>query len=190
MKIIYLAACLFYIGGISAQNYVLASEPAEVLSITGSSTLHEWTVQAGEVNNLPQLMNINDNKIDLEAVDISIPVNTLDGGRGATMNNKIQKALLATEHPSVIFQLKEEQIINLSNSDSSSITGELMIAGASVPVDLDLTISSDGEQITLTGNEPMKMSDFGIEPPSAMFGQIQTKDEISVTFTLNYVLEK
>jgi len=36
------------------------------------------------------------------------------------------------------------------------------------------------------GNEPMKMTDFGIEPPSALFGQIQTKDEIVVVFTLVY----
>jgi len=32
----------------------------------------------------------------------------------------------------------------------------------------------------------MKLSDFDIEPPSAMFGQIQTKDDIVVHFNFIY----
>ncbi len=188
MKILCLVACMLFVAGLSAQNYVLTSDPAEVLSITGASTLHDWNVKAGEVHNLPKQMSISNNTIDLEAFEISIPVTTLDGGRGATMNNKIQKALLATEHPNVIFKLNQEQMISLS--DSTAIEGELLIAGQAVTIDLDVVISSDDEQLTLTGNEPMKMSDFGIEPPSAMFGQIQTKDEITVNFELTFIKQE
>jgi polyisoprenoid-binding protein YceI len=188
MKIFSLALCIICWGYSSAQNYILESDPAEVLSIVGSSSLHDWTVNAGEVNNLPLEMTLNDKTIDLKAVEISIPIATLDGGRGATMNGKIQKALLATEHPNVIFKLDGAQVVNIA--DTTSIAGKLIIAGQTVSVDLDLAISSDGEQITLSGNEPMKMTDFGIEPPSALFGQIQTKDDISVAFELKYKLEE
>jgi len=186
MKMICLAFCLFCLGGISAQTYMLESNPSEVLTITGASSLHDWTVQAGEVNNIPQEMSVTDGIIDLSAFEISIPISTLDGGRGATMNNKIQKALVATNHPDVVFQLDEDQVIKLVDSESNTIVGELMLAGQSVPILLDVAVSTEGDQLTFTGNEPMKMTDFGIEPPSALFGQIQTKDEIVVVFSLVY----
>ena len=42
---------------------------------------------------------------------------------------------------------------------------------------------ADGH-VRFTGQHPMLMSDFGMDPPSAMFGQLRTADEVVVHFDL------
>ncbi|MEL6194250.1 MAG: YceI family protein, partial [Bacteroidota bacterium] len=51
-------------------------------------------------------------------------------------------------------------------------------------VEISLSGKLLDQAFTFEGEYAMKMSDFGITPPSAMFGQIQTDDDVLVKFSL------
>ena len=42
-------------------------------------------------------------------------------------------------------------------------------------------------KVQFTGSYTLKMTDFSVKPPTAMFGTIKTGDEITVKFNVDYV---
>ena len=61
------------------------------------------------------------------------------------------------------------------------------MAGTSKEIEVTVNIQeTDTGGLVLQGSKALKMSDFGITPPSALFGQIQTDDAITVHFEFVY----
>jgi hypothetical protein len=50
-------------------------------------------------------------------------------------------------------------------------------------------VQADGS-IAVRGSVPLFMSDFGIEPPTAMLGMLKTADQVTVKFELALRLEQ
>jgi len=61
----------------------------------------------------------------------------------------------------------------------------LTIAGVTKQVTLQgkITENADGSA-TITGSRKIKMSEFGITPPSFMLGALKVGDEVTVEYTL------
>ena len=79
-------------------------------------------------------------------------------------------------------------MLDIADDKTDTIDGLLTITDKSNTIDLDLNVSISNDVITLSGNEAMKMTDFDIDPPKALFGQIKTRDDIVVNFELSYKL--
>lgn len=158
--------------------------------IKGSSTLHEWSAKAEIVTDYPSSLQFDSDKsLDIDGFEFKVAVESLDGGRGSAMNDKIYKALDATHHPHIHFRQTEP--ISLPNVSSSwkavsDVTGELSMAGKTLPVTISLSVHRTADELIFSGSKALKMSDYGIAPPSAMFGQIVTEDDIVVHYTFYY----
>ena len=61
-------------------------------------------------------------------------------------------------------------------------SGYLTIAGTKKLIDLTFDAKVTGDKITLTGDHQTKMTDFKVDPPTAMFGTITTGDEVNIKF--------
>lgn len=61
------------------------------------------------------------------------------------------------------------------------VQGTLGMAGVSKPVSVQVTL---GEDLSIEGSARLKMTDWGMKPPSAALGTIGTRDEMSVAFVL------
>ena len=166
--------------------------------ITGSSTLHDWTGKVQSYEGKVQFLdNFLSKKIKkgpaIESVLVTFKVEGIDGGRGPAMNKKITAALKNTEHPTIQFQSTEpisvtEIVDKAQKLFKVTLKGDLSMAGVTQAIEMEL----NGKQLEdgnyhFSGERAMKMSDFKIDPPSAMFGQIQTKDDISIAFDLKLV---
>jgi polyisoprenoid-binding protein YceI len=66
------------------------------------------------------------------------------------------------------------------------LTGNLTIAGVTKPVKFKSEYQVKGSDVHFTGSYSFKMTDFGIDPPTAVMGTIKTGDEIVVRFDLVY----
>lgn len=166
--------------------------PESTVTIHGTSTLHDWKAVVADYEGTIELTDaLAKKKIKpgpaVESAVLKFKVATIDGGRGPSMNKKIMTALKSEEHPQIVFELSEPAAVTATEGDKFTLQakGQLNIAGASQQVTLDM----DGQrkengQIHFTTEKPLKMSDFKIEPPSAMFGQIVTKDDIKVSFDI------
>jgi hypothetical protein len=55
------------------------------------------------------------------------------------------------------------------------------MAGISKPVSVQVILGAD---LSIQGSAKLKMTDWGMKPPSAALGAIGTRDEMSVAFVL------
>jgi polyisoprenoid-binding protein YceI len=151
-------------------NYKL--DDKSVMTISGSSTVHDWTVTA----------NLMEGTLELKANTISkmgltVPVESIKSERGPTMDNKMYAALKKDEYPSVSFQFQEIK-------GTTILTGKLDIAGTEKSVQIIAEINPTSDAVTIKGQKKLVLQDFGMEPPTAMFGQIVVGDEVTVQFDL------
>ncbi len=187
MKNIFLLICSVCCFAATAQsNYSIDTIPS--ISITGTSTLHDWTVQAGAVADYPTSLSLE--LVDGAAIDsfsFSVPVANLDGGRGPSMNAKIQKAFVMEANPTINYQqFGAASIQEATTGMTITSAGTLTMAGVSKDIEVVLAVSESEGALSLKGSKDLKMTDFEMTPPSAMFGQIQTADEITVHFEFVY----
>ena len=54
------------------------------------------------------------------------------------------------------------------------------IAGQSRQVALDLTMQPDSGAVRIKGRVPVRQTDFGVKPFTAMMGALKVKDEVDV----------
>lgn len=169
---------------------ILAQTHYEVKShnvvIEGTSNLHDWTA---DVENLKGnfRIKVEDNKIvEIENLTVKVDANSLKGSRGNMMNSKIYEALNSKKHPEISFELRKVNSISENpGSFRLNTTGVLQVSGVSKPVNLNATgkLLPSGE-IELAGSTKIKMSDFSVKPPTAMFGALTTGDEVNLKYTV------
>jgi polyisoprenoid-binding protein YceI len=71
--------------------------------------------------------------------------------------------------------------IALAGVGHFEVQGALNMAGVSKPVGVQVTL---GDDLSIQGSATLKMTDWGMKPPSAALGAIGTRDEMSVAFVL------
>jgi len=165
---------VFSFGNIIAQETYVLGEGSKIW-VEGTSTLKNWQAEvktfSGEIT--------TDAAGNIAGVDLKLDVKSMDGGRGPDMNAKIYKALKSDEHPTIIFS----GTVATPVEGDIATKGLLKLAGK----ELEVLVSATGGTATgnLKGKHALKLSDFEIEPPSAMFGQIVCYDDLTILFDLN-----
>ena len=94
--------------------------------------------------------------------------------------------LKADKNQIIKYTLSGYDILNGSSTAfAAKTTGTLTILGKEkqVAMKIDATRLNDGKA-TAEGEETLLMSDFGIKPPSFMFGTMKVGDTIKVKFNL------
>ena len=94
---------------------------------------------------------------------------------------KPHKALKKEEHPKVVFLVKEKDI---SEGESQEISGTISIAGVEKETSVPSKIERFDGKIRITGEKKIKLQDYGMKPPTAMFGSIVVGDDVVVKFDL------
>ena len=170
----------------------VAVSPDSKLWIEGTSNLHGWSCKAEKL----------DAAIDLDAaaaaqlgsappkalkrVEVKVAVKSLKCGHGA-MDNNLYKALNADATPDVSYILATFEAAPGEAKDTFTLhtIGTLSVAGKERKIEMDVVASrlADGT-VKATGMVPIKMTDYGITPPTAIFGRLKTGDEVKVNFEL------
>ncbi|MGM0574049.1 MAG: YceI family protein, partial [Bacteroidota bacterium] len=116
---------------------------------------------------------------------IQVVVDAMNSGKNS-MDKVLKKALKEDDHPEIVFEYTET--LNLEPIDNRSFSllssGDLTIAGKTRQVQLEMTGTLREGNLRLEGQKSFKMSEFDIDPPSAMFGTIKAGDKITVHFTV------
>ncbi len=174
----------------SQQNYTYPTDSLPSISITGTSTLHGWTVTAGEVTDFPTSLTFSlEESQTIDSFSFAVAVMSLDGGRGASMNGKIQGALQATTSPRIVYtQTQPATLVKQEEQWILNSTGTLAMAGKEKDISVAVELEEQNGSLIFKGRKDLKMSDFEMTPPSAMFGQIQTNDAITVHFRFGYLV--
>ncbi len=195
-KILVVALGLCAIVGAKA---VVAQETARVtvtsdskLTIDGTSNLHSWSCKAEQLNAAIDIDRAAAADLagappkSLKRVEVKVPVKSIKCGHGG-MDDNLYKALKADDSPEVRYILATFDAVPGDAKDTFTLktVGTLTVAGKenSVAMEIAATRLPDGT-IKVTGEVPIKMTDYGIKPPTAIFGRLKTGDEVKVSFEL------
>ncbi len=191
-KLYLTLAAILFAGTISAQTQHLKIDPefSPQVYITGTSSLHDWKVTGSGILEVPQELDMTPNhESGIPNFSFKVPVDSLDGGRGSSMNNKILTAFNAAENPYITYQqTAPAQVQQNAGSPNLTVTstGNLSMAGVQKTINVSVQGQVENGQVIFKGSKPLKITDYAMTPPSAMFGQIKTHDDVVVHFEFRY----
>lgn len=156
---------------------------ASALWVTGTSSLHDWRCDAGQVTGWLELDG-TETVSDISSAEITAAT-SLECKNG-TMDRKTRGALKADDHPAIRFAMTSAEMLSSSEDRfEARVTGELTIAGEARSVATNVAgMRTDEGGVHVTGELPVTMTDFGVDPPRAMLGTLKTGDDVTVHFEL------
>ena len=185
---------LLLIAVISLPTTIFAQAKYRVQSATitlaGTSTLHDWTMKANQANSEAVFQLGSGEKIsDLTGLSFTLPTKSLKSEH-TMMDNNTYKALDADKNPNISFVLTSADVTPV-NATTFTIKakGRLTIAGTTKETDLTATgtYNPADKSLQVVGAKKFKMTDFGVKPPTVMFGSIKTGDDITVSYNLKFI---
>lgn len=204
---------LMLLGGAlnAAEGTRLIAAPTSAVTLDGRSNLAAWRCQGASIDatmtvaasaeRINQIIDrIEDGNIGVwmakpeagrfppPAFQLRVPVSAFRCGN-RIMESDLRRALNAQDHPAVEFVFRELRGGIEHDLDSSlyraRIGGDLTLAG--VTRFIELTVSArrvSPSQFELEAQLPLKMTDFGVKPPTALFGAVRAADLLTVRFNL------
>lgn len=165
------------------QNYTAVGEYGTVV-VSGTSNLHDWEMQVEDFRCNLEVSTQNPS-FKIQAVSFSGTSGSIKS-HSSIMDRKTYDAMQADQYPEIRFEnLTPEDIPLNSKSFKGAISGDLFLAGknSTISVPFSGEIISD-EEIRITGSKRLNMSDYDIDPPTALLGTLKTGDEVTVSFNL------
>ncbi|MCW8981005.1 YceI family protein [Altibacter sp.] len=156
--------------------------------IKGTSSLHDWEMISKSFNGFFIVENAESANPTLKDIQVTLGVTTLESDN-RVMNKKTYDALKNDEHPKIYYKLKQVKSIKAIGNDTykAILNGTLTIAGKSKVVDIAATLVLNSTKVSIHGEKALKMSDFDVEPPTALLGTLKTGNDITIEFNLNYL---
>lgn len=175
----------------AAQQTSFQLQDSSTLRVDGDSNVRTWGADAETISGSLTLNSAGDLSLEaltpqnFESLELSVLVEDLDSGtRGLTRN--MHDYLNSDDHPEITFILQEVTDITTEGSQASIVAkGVINAAGADHQVTLNTVAEiTSNNTLRFTGEHEMLMSDFGIDPPTAVFGTVRSADEIVITFNV------
>jgi polyisoprenoid-binding protein YceI len=176
-------------GAWTVANEMLVLQPQSRLWIDGTSSIRSFSCKAGEVNAViegagPSLISqlLTGDK-GVKTVRVTVPAERLDCGNG-TMNDHMRKAIKLSEHKSIEFQLADYDLARNADGVSGTLNGTLLLGGVTKPITLKAEGKSEGGMLHVTGSYDLDMTEYGVKPPTVMFGRIKVGKTVKVNYDL------
>jgi polyisoprenoid-binding protein YceI len=175
----------------AAQGTRMIVRPESKLTLTGGSNMHDWacttsTLRATiEVDPAFETSPLTKVAKPIAQVSIAIPVKSLKCGKGK-MDENLYKALRAEQFPEIKYVLtsyKVDEAATTADTFAALTVGELTVAGTTTRVEIPLTAARQtGGSARGQGTVALRMTSFGVKPPTALLGTLRTKDDIAIAF--------
>ncbi|MBV6429283.1 MAG: hypothetical protein KIPDCIKN_03834 [Haliscomenobacter sp.] len=171
---------------------VLITEQSK-LSLSGTSNVNKFTCACNQKFSpltIGATASSNRSQIAFEHTVLKLTTNKLDCGQ-KIMNKDMYRTLKADEYPYISIELKKAQFpVGVTIDDCAEwveLDAETVITIAGnarrVPLKVKARNLSAG-RFQFRSAQALKMTDFGIQPPTAMMGAIKVRDSITIQFDL------
>ncbi|WP_303923911.1 YceI family protein [Draconibacterium sediminis] len=158
------------------------NESNSKLMVTGTSSIHDWEMEVEDYDCLVSASADENQQISIESIKFSCLAESITSDN-KIMDNKAHKALDSDDHPKISFSA--DATVSATTNSLTKTKGKLQIAGKEKEVELEFTVAeAKDDQFKVSGKIPVKMSDFGIDPPTAMMGTLKTGDEVFIHFDI------
>ncbi|HEX6927297.1 MAG TPA: YceI family protein [Longimicrobiaceae bacterium] len=160
--------------------------PESRVWVEGTSSVRSYTCQAAEVKGTVEstvpAFDVTRLEGAVARAEVVIDAAALDCGNG-TMNGHMRKALKVSEHGTISFRLSDYRAIPAGAETQLKLNGTLEIAGTAQPITVDaMAAAAGGGAIRVKGTHTIKMTDYGVRPPSLMLGTMKVHDPVKLNF--------
>lgn len=182
-KLVLLILTIGILNNITIAQQVQLDKTASDLTIEGTSSLHDWEIKAEKLSGRASFRMTDGTLDQIDNLQVTIDVDGLKSGKSG-MDDNTYKALKNKQHPKITYILTE--VIDkkaIGNGFELDTKGRLTIAGETKVVNMKVKTSAS-IPMTIEGETTFKMTDFKIDPPTAMFGTVKTGDAVTIKFNV------
>ena len=186
-------ALIFIFSSATAQDITLNLTEIQQFKIDGDSNVRSWDADITEAEGTIIFSAIEDftlgslNSELFKSMNLTIPVSGIESDSGRLTSN-MHGYLKRDEHPTITFNLTEVTAIEL-DGDKATITANGVINAAGVDQDITMivdTVVNENGSVTFSGTQNLLMTDFDIDPPTAVMGTIRSRDEIVINYSVTF----
>ncbi|REL33207.1 YceI family protein [Rhodohalobacter sp. SW132] len=194
LSIITLFALMGTLHTTEAQNsdIELSLEQGHEMKIDGTSNVRDWDADVNTVNatfvlsqfDLSDLSSLTADHF--KTMELSIPVEDIESDSGRLTRN-LQDYLKKDDHPIITFTMNEVESVEINGNSADIVaSGVINAAGVDHETSMNVTATVNNGKVTFSGTQDLLMTDFGIDPPTAMLGSIRARDEITIIYSLTF----
>ncbi|MCE1155228.1 MAG: YceI family protein [Bacteroidales bacterium] len=166
---------------VSAQVLTFSPQNSSIV-INGTSNVHDWKSKTSQIKG--QMVFADNNQ--LKSLSVDIPVKSIKSGE-KLMDSKTYDTLGAEKNPTISFRMTDVAGFQRNGNDISvAVNGNLTIAGTTKKVVLKAKGKSNQNGVyTFNGETQIKMSDFGMKPPTVLMGTLKVGDLVKLSFDVS-----
>jgi polyisoprenoid-binding protein YceI len=176
--------------GYSQNTYKIEDTKDVNIRLLGTSTLHNWEMEATAVSGEAQFIFKAGSKSDLislKSLSFALKVKDLESD-SKELDKNAYKALKSDEFKDIHYSLISTTVtFEKANEYLLKTKGKLTIAGVTKEIEMNVHcfINNDGS-ITCKGSNKLNMTDYNVNPPTFLFGAMKTGDAITLEFNVVY----
>jgi polyisoprenoid-binding protein YceI len=167
----------------------LTLAPESKLWFDGKSTVRDWSCKATaleatvDADGSGAVAAVLGGTKAVRTVAFSVPVDQLDCDN-KTMNGHMWKALNASTHRTIAFTLSGYEF-GEGTPLRGTLQGTLTLNGVEKPIVLPVEFEAgEGGTLRVKGLYALRMTDWGVKPPSLMLGTMKVREMVNVGFDL------
>jgi polyisoprenoid-binding protein YceI len=164
-----------------AQTSYVMSNGTELM-VSGTSTLHDWEMKSAKGTGQAVVTIENGTLKGIQSLSVSLTAETLESGK-SQMDRNAYKALKTDKNPQIKYVLKD---IKPGQGNTWTATGDVTIAGVTKTMTMPVTVNQQGNVLEFSGSIATKLTEFKIDPPTAMLGTIKTGNDVKLSFSAKF----
>jgi len=154
--------------------------------VSGTSNVHDWDIKSDKgVCTSVFAVNSVGNLLGMSQLSFTIPAESLKSEHRG-MDKNTYKALNTSKYHSIEFTAGSVDVKSAGKEKYMLVSkGKLTIAGVSKDIVLTATGSLNADNtISYSGSYNLVLTDYKVEPPTALLGTIKTGDKVVVKYDL------
>ena len=185
--------CSFSDNPAFTQDLSYSIDPGSNLTIAGTSNVNSFSCLCNETF-LKRTVKLSTSEdamtLKFSNAILKLPTKSMDCAN-SRMNSDLCDALKADQYPYIVIELHE---VNLRSAAAKSAKGDwtdvtamasLTITNVCKPLIMDVKVRKIGaDKYRFTCSKDLKMTDFKVDPPTALFGLIKVHNEIKINLDL------
>jgi len=162
-------------------------QPESKLTISGTSTVRSFQCQAAAFDAKVESSSgavtaILAGEKAVSSVLVTVPAEKLDC-RNGTMNEHMRKALKVDKFPTIVFKVDSYDLTKEADAVAVKLNGTLTLGGVEKPITVAAQAKAgDNGALLVSGTQEVRMTEFGLKPPSLMLGTMKVDERIKVGF--------
>lgn len=157
------------------------------ISIHGESNVNEFefTYSNQDKTHINSNGEVCHPESDTGDVKFYIPVNKFEASNIAMLHD-FKNLVKASNYPEVMVEVDKKTLLDIISGISfTHLNFKLTLAGVTRPIDAQYSAyRMSGNNLVLSGNTQINLTDFSLEPPEKMFGIIRVENKVFIKFQI------